>query len=48
MHMGWKRSAIGWPEIPEHDEVLHHLAKLCERYGTKLDIADWVGIIKLK
>lgn len=48
MHMGWKRSQIGWPEIPEHDDVLHHLAKLCERYGTQLDIVDGVATVRLK
>jgi len=48
MHIGWKRSTIGWPEITENDGVLHHLAELSARYGTKLDIADGVATIKLK
>lgn len=48
MHMGWNRSKIGWPEIPDNDEVLHYLAKLCEPYGTKLDIANGVATVRLK
>lgn len=48
MHMGWKRSRVGWPTVPENNEVLDYLAKLCEPYGTKLDIVDGVATIKLK
>ena len=48
LHMGRKRSRIGWPDIPDNDDVLHYLASLCEPYGTKIEIADGGGIIKLK
>ena len=48
LHMGRKRSRIGWPDIPDNNDVLHYLAKLCAPYGTKLEIADGVATIRLK
>lgn len=47
LHMGVKRSRIGWPTIAEGDGVLRHLARLSEPYGTKMEIADGVAVIKL-
>lgn len=48
LHMGRKRSRIGWPDTPDNDDVLHYLAELCEPYGTKLEIANGMATIRLK
>lgn len=48
LHMGWKRSRIGWPNLAPECGALEHLARLSEAYGTKIEIEDGVGIIRLK
>ena len=47
MRMGAPRSKMGIPHIADNDAVLHYLAKLSERFGTKLTIKDNVATIDL-
>ena len=37
---GKARSTNGLPEITDNEEILHRLAKMSEKYGTKMEIKN--------
>jgi poly-gamma-glutamate synthesis protein (capsule biosynthesis protein) len=45
--MGAARSKMGNPHLVHNDEVLKYLAQLSEPFGTKMEIENNVGIIRL-
>lgn len=47
MRMGAPRSKMGLPHIADDNAVLHHLAKLSEPFGTKMEISDTMAVINL-
>jgi poly-gamma-glutamate synthesis protein (capsule biosynthesis protein) len=47
---GYRTSDRGWPEVAEGSEatqILEHLQKLSEPYGTKIAISNGIGTITL-
>jgi len=42
------RSRNGWPRPYYNGNILERLAKMSERYGTKIDIVDGIGVVKVK
>lgn len=44
---GLPRSRRGFPRLTEDDGILEHLQKLSSIYGTRIEIQDHVGIIRL-
>ena len=45
--MDLPRSRKGLPRLQRDDKVLEYLGQLCERYGTKIEIENGVGLIRL-
>ena len=41
------RSRNGWPRPYYNGNILERLAKMSARYGTKIDIVDGVGVVRL-
>ena len=41
------RSVGGWPRPMPDGGILERMAEMCARYGTKLDIRDGLGVVKL-
>ena len=41
------RSMGGWPRPKYDDGIIERLAKMSERYGTKIDIVDGLGVVQL-
>ena len=41
------RSMGGWPRPKYDDGILERLAEMSEPYGTKIDIVDGMGIVRL-
>lgn len=44
---GRPRSQSGWPEPNKNAGILERLAQMSEAYGTKIDIVDGLGIVRL-
>ena len=47
MGFGRPRSQGGWPEPNSNAGILERLAKMSEPYGTKIDIVDGIGVVRL-
>lgn len=41
------RSMGGWPRPKYDDGIIERLAKMSEAYGTKIDIVDGIGVVRL-
>ena len=37
----------GWPRPKYDDGIIERLAKMSEAYGTKIDIVDGKGVVRL-
>lgn len=48
LHFGLPRSRNGWPRPYYNGNILERLAKMSERYGTKIDIVDGIGVVAVK
>lgn len=44
---GMKKSVNGWPRIDKRNDILEHMQRLSEKYGTHIEMVDGKGIIKL-
>jgi len=47
LNFGKSRSMGGWPRPKYDDGIIERLAKMSEPYGTKIDIVDGLGVVRL-
>ena len=47
LNFGKHRSVSGWPRPDYNSGILERLSEMSEPYGTKIDIVDGLGVVRL-